>query len=194
MAISRSQQLSIWYSFHRLSDPIVFQLKSVCSHFVQDRHRIQVTRAGNSLSFSETELDSDVEIDLELERKVDKSTQSTPPTPNKKHPSTPTSSQGNLMHLPLSMKAKDRIQILDKLDREHKRRQKSKHKRDRSVQRESKAALHPAAMTEATTQTPSSDVDVDMKLEQLQKLQQELEQGNASEQEPESVTEADTKN
>ncbi|XP_030244299.1 neuropathy target esterase sws isoform X2 [Drosophila navojoa] len=170
-----------------------------------DRHRIQVPRAGNSLSFSETELDSDVEIDLELERKVDKSTQSTPPTPNKKHPSTPTSSQGNLMHLPLSMKAKDKLQILDKLDREQKRRQKSKHKRDRSMQRESKAIYHPATMTEATTQTPSSDVDVDGKLDQLQKSQQELEQKNESEQQQqeqeqdhiqgaENVTEADTKN
>ncbi|XP_016984826.1 neuropathy target esterase sws isoform X3 [Drosophila rhopaloa] len=45
-----------------------------------DRRRIQVPRAGNSLSFSETELDSDVEIDLKLERKTDKATQSTPPT------------------------------------------------------------------------------------------------------------------
>ncbi|XP_016997616.2 neuropathy target esterase sws isoform X2 [Drosophila takahashii] len=44
-----------------------------------DRRRIQVPRAGNSLSFSETELDSDVELDLQLERKTDKSTQSTPP-------------------------------------------------------------------------------------------------------------------
>ncbi|XP_016956333.1 neuropathy target esterase sws isoform X1 [Drosophila biarmipes] len=44
-----------------------------------DRRRIQVPRAGNSLSFSETEMDSDVEIDLKLERKMDKSTQSTPP-------------------------------------------------------------------------------------------------------------------
>ncbi|XP_030378063.1 neuropathy target esterase sws isoform X1 [Scaptodrosophila lebanonensis] len=47
-----------------------------------DRRRIQVTRAGNSLSFSETEMDSDMEIDLKLERKMDKSTQSTPPTPS----------------------------------------------------------------------------------------------------------------
>ncbi|XP_043660841.1 neuropathy target esterase sws isoform X2 [Drosophila teissieri] len=45
-----------------------------------DRRRIQVPRAGNSLSFSETEMDSDVELDLKLERKTDKSTQSTPPT------------------------------------------------------------------------------------------------------------------
>ncbi|XP_017056013.2 LOW QUALITY PROTEIN: neuropathy target esterase sws [Drosophila ficusphila] len=45
-----------------------------------DRRRIQVPRAGNSLSFSETEMDSDVEIDLKLERKLDKSTQSSPPT------------------------------------------------------------------------------------------------------------------
>jgi len=45
----------------------------------QDRRRIQVPRAGNSLSFSETEMDSDLEIDLKLERKTDKSTQSTPP-------------------------------------------------------------------------------------------------------------------
>ncbi|XP_037727000.1 neuropathy target esterase sws isoform X3 [Drosophila subpulchrella] len=44
-----------------------------------DRRRIQVPRAGNSLSFSETEMDSDLEIDLKLERKTDKSTQSTPP-------------------------------------------------------------------------------------------------------------------
>ncbi|XP_017113160.1 neuropathy target esterase sws isoform X1 [Drosophila elegans] len=45
-----------------------------------DRRRIQVPRAGNSLSFSETELDSDVEIDLKLERKTDRATQSSPPT------------------------------------------------------------------------------------------------------------------
>ncbi|KMZ08688.1 neuropathy target esterase sws isoform X3 [Drosophila simulans] len=45
-----------------------------------DRRRIQVSRAGNSLSFSETEMDSDVELDLKLERKMDKSTQSSPPT------------------------------------------------------------------------------------------------------------------
>ncbi|XP_020809110.1 neuropathy target esterase sws isoform X3 [Drosophila serrata] len=33
-----------------------------------DRRRIQVPRAGNSLCFSETEIDSDVEIDLKLEK------------------------------------------------------------------------------------------------------------------------------
>ncbi|XP_017085314.1 neuropathy target esterase sws isoform X2 [Drosophila eugracilis] len=48
-----------------------------------DRRRIQVPRAGNSLSFSETEMDSDVELDLKLDRKIDKSTQSTPPTTNR---------------------------------------------------------------------------------------------------------------
>ncbi|XP_033150153.1 neuropathy target esterase sws isoform X1 [Drosophila busckii] len=61
-----------------------------------DRRRIEVPRAGNSLSFSETEMDSDVEIDLELERKVDKATQSTPPTPSKRGTLTPTASQTNL--------------------------------------------------------------------------------------------------
>lgn len=39
----------------------------------QDRRRIQVPRAGNSLSFSENEMDSDVELDLQLERKTEKS-------------------------------------------------------------------------------------------------------------------------
>ncbi|KAH8241623.1 hypothetical protein KR026_012676 [Drosophila bipectinata] len=38
-----------------------------------DRRRIQVPRAGNSLSFSENEMDSDVELDLQLERKTEKS-------------------------------------------------------------------------------------------------------------------------
>ncbi|KAH8298616.1 hypothetical protein KR018_010862, partial [Drosophila ironensis] len=40
-----------------------------------DRRRIQVPRAGNSLSFSETEMDSDVELDLQLDtgRRGDKS-------------------------------------------------------------------------------------------------------------------------
>ncbi|KAH8245287.1 hypothetical protein KR032_008107 [Drosophila birchii] len=32
-----------------------------------DRRRIQVPRAGNSLCFSETEMDCDVEIDLKLD-------------------------------------------------------------------------------------------------------------------------------
>ncbi|KAH8331975.1 hypothetical protein KR067_006384 [Drosophila pandora] len=38
-----------------------------------DRRRIQVPRAGNSLSFSENEMDSDVELDLQLDRKTEKS-------------------------------------------------------------------------------------------------------------------------
>ncbi|KAH8419963.1 hypothetical protein KR009_004462 [Drosophila setifemur] len=42
-----------------------------------DRRRIQVPRAGNSLSFSENEMDSDVELDLQLDRKADRSPHST---------------------------------------------------------------------------------------------------------------------
>ncbi|XP_032594957.1 neuropathy target esterase sws isoform X2 [Drosophila grimshawi] len=61
-----------------------------------DRRRIQVHRAGNSLSFSEAELDSDVELDLEMENKVDKATQSTPTLPDKRSVQTPTPSLFNL--------------------------------------------------------------------------------------------------
>ncbi|XP_034671332.1 neuropathy target esterase sws isoform X3 [Drosophila subobscura] len=52
-----------------------------------DMRRYQVPRAGNSLSFSETEMDmdSDVEMDLKMERKKDKSTQATPPLQSKAH-------------------------------------------------------------------------------------------------------------
>ncbi|XP_022223777.2 LOW QUALITY PROTEIN: neuropathy target esterase sws [Drosophila obscura] len=52
-----------------------------------DMRRYQVPRAGNSLSFSETEMDmdSDVEIDLKMDRKMDKSTQFTPPQQSKAH-------------------------------------------------------------------------------------------------------------
>ncbi|EDW78358.2 uncharacterized protein Dwil_GK16217, isoform C [Drosophila willistoni] len=45
--------------------------------------RIQVPRAGNSLSLSEAEMDSDVEIDFRSDSKKDKATQSTPPAPGK---------------------------------------------------------------------------------------------------------------
>lgn len=141
-------------------------------------------------------MDSDVEIDLELERKVDKATQSTPPTPNKQHALSPTSSQANLLPLPANSKPKEKHPSYDKLDREHKRRQKSKQKqpqeRSSMQQRDSMVTLHPATMAEATTQTlpHSSEEDelkqLEQKPEEQQKEQQKEQQGN--------LTKTDTKN
>ncbi|XP_064555367.1 neuropathy target esterase sws isoform X2 [Drosophila montana] len=170
-----------------------------------DRHRIQVPRAGNSLSFSETEMDSDVEIDLELERKADKATQSTPPTPNKKQALSPTPSQANLLPvLPPSHKTKEKNPSYDKLDREHKRRQKSKQKqpeRSSMQHRDSMVTLHPATMAEATTQTVlhSSEEDDVKQLQQEPKPgpkseEQQKEQQDQQEQQQGNITKTDTKN
>ncbi|XP_034489776.1 neuropathy target esterase sws isoform X2 [Drosophila innubila] len=131
-----------------------------------DRRRIQVPRAGNSLSFSETEMDSDVEIDLELERKVDKATQSTPPTPTKRSALTPTPSRTNLVAVPFN----NSDSVLKQLDRDQAQQQPQdedqdqdeEQKLDETLQRDSNVTLQAAAvMAEATTQTapPSSEED-----------------------------------
>ncbi|KAM8720172.1 hypothetical protein ACLKA7_006249 [Drosophila subpalustris] len=113
-----------------------------------DRRRIQVPRAGNSLSFSETEMDSDVEIDLELERKVDKATQSTPPTPTKRSALTPTPSQLNLLPVPF-INTEELNTQKELLDRDQ----------DDTLQPDGNVTLQAAAavMTEeATTQTATA--------------------------------------
>ncbi|XP_060661672.1 neuropathy target esterase sws isoform X1 [Drosophila nasuta] len=120
-----------------------------------DRRRIQVPRAGNSLSFSETEMDSDVEIDLELERKVDKATQSTPPTPTKQNALTPSTSHGNLspVHLNVLVPGLKPLDLVDQVDKPT--------TVESSLDQDSTMTLQAAAavMSEATTQTapPSSE-------------------------------------